>query len=358
VNCADLPSAALPLSGVRVVEFEGLGPAPLVGRILSDMGALVTVIAKPQGNPVAERLGGTGENPLRRGKTVEVTDLKTPSGFAYAMSVIGSSDVLIEGNRPGVMERLGLGPDECGKRNPKLVYGRMTGWGQTGPLAQVAGHDLNYVALSGMLSLATRGQDAPMIPPTVLGDGAGALGLAFGVVCALLDARSSGKGRVVDAAILDIVSMLGSIALWIRGGGQIDGNGASPFHGSAFYDVYECADGKFVTAGALEPQFYALLLQKLGIKDVDPALQYDRTTWASMKTRVSNIFRSKPRAEWCALLEGTDACFSPVLTLDEAAAHSHNVARGNFSRRPDGGLDTSPAPRFSFFRTDGQTPSQ
>ena len=209
-----------PLAGVRVVEFEGLGPGPLAGRMLADMGAEVTVIARPQPPAVAAQLGGLGENTLRRGKQLLLLDLKQAAARDEALALVAGADALIEGNRPGVMERLGLGPAACAARNPRLVYGRMTGWGQTGPLAQAAGHDLNYLALSGMLSLSAPKGGHPAAPPTVLGDAGGALGLAFGIVCAVLEARRSGRGRVVDAAIVDIVAMLGSIALWARGNGQ------------------------------------------------------------------------------------------------------------------------------------------
>jgi alpha-methylacyl-CoA racemase len=335
-----------PLSGIRVVEFEGIGPGPLAGRMLADMGAEVTVIARPQKGAVNEQLGGKGENPLRRGKRVVLLDLKQGGAVAEALALVAQADALIEGNRPGVMERLGLGPADCGARNPKLVYGRMTGWGQTGPLSQVAGHDLNYVALTGLLSLSAHRGQRPIVPPTVVGDAAGALGLAFGIVCALLDARAGGQGRVVDGAIVGIVAMLGGIAHMVRAGGQLDGAEPSPFHDSPFYDVYACADDGFVTLGALEPQFHALLLVKLGLTDVDPAAQYDRSTWPALKARFAALFASRPRAHWCALLEGSDVCFAPVLSLAEAARHPHNVARGIYRVDEAGNLHASAAPRF------------
>ncbi|WP_454764651.1 CaiB/BaiF CoA transferase family protein [Cupriavidus campinensis] len=336
----------LPLNGVRIVEFEGIGPGPLAGRMLADMGATVIVIARKQRAAVAAQLGGDKESPLRRGKTIVPLDLKQPEGLAEAMALVAGADALIEGNRPGVMERLGLGPADCAARNPRLVYGRMTGWGQTGPLAQSAGHDLNYVALTGMLSLSARPGEAPIIPPTVVGDAGGALGLAFGIACALLDARASGRGRVVDGAIVDMVAMLGSIALWVRNNGQIGGPTPSPFHQSPFYDVYACADGGFITIGALEPQFYALLLEKLGMADVDPTAQYDHAAWPALKQRFAALFLSQPRAHWDALLAGTDVCYAPVLSVAEAAAHPHNMARGIFTARADGTLDVAGAPRF------------
>lgn len=341
-----------PLTGVRIVEFEGIGPGPLAGRMLADMGAEVTVIARPQKGGLAEQLGGAGDNPLRRGKTVLLLDLKQADAKAEAMALVAAADALIEGNRPGVMERLGLGPADCAARNPKLVYGRMTGWGQSGPLAQAAGHDLNYVALTGLLSLSAHRGERPIVPPTVVGDASGALGLAFGITCALLEARASGRGRVVDGAIVDVLAMLGSIAQWVRTSGQIDGPGPSPFHDSPFYDVYACADGGFITLGAMEPQFYALLLDKLDLADVDPAGQYDQAAWPALKARFTALFASRPRAHWCALLEGSDACFAPVLSLAEAAAHPHNVARGIYSAGADGSVQVAGAPRFLPFSAD------
>ena len=329
-----------PLKGVRIVEFAGIGPGPFACMLMADMGAdIVTLARKGQ-------IKADAGNFTQRGRRVVEVDLKTKEGVAAALELIGKADILVEGFRPGVMERLGLGPDVALAKNPKIVYGRMTGWGQAGPLAQTAGHDLNYVALTGMLSLSARPGQAPITPPTVLGDAGGALGLAFGMVCAMLDARATGRGRVVDAAIVDMVGMLGSIALWVRNNGQLDGPAPSPFHASPFYDVYACADGGFVTIGALEPQFYALLLQKLGFDDVDPASQYDHAAWPALKQRFAARFLSQPRAHWDSLLGGTDVCYAPVLSIAEAARHPHNVARGLFVEQADGTLDTLGAPRF------------
>jgi alpha-methylacyl-CoA racemase len=335
-----------PLLGVRIVEFEGIGPGPLAGRMLAGMGAEVTVVTRAQSSSLAARFTGGGDNPLREGKRVIALDLKSADGVAQALELVTGADALIEGNRPGVMERLGLGPAQCAARNPRIVYGRMTGWGQSGPLAGAAGHDLNYVALTGLLSLAARPGERPIVPPTVVGDAGGALGLAFGIVCGVLEARTSGRGRVVDAAIVDVVAMLGTLVHWIRASGQIDAETPSPFHDSPFYDVYECADGGFITIGALEPQFYALLLAKLGLADVEPAAQFDRGQWPALKTRLTALFRSRPRDAWCALLEGSDVCFAPVLSLAEAAAHPHNVARGVYSASSPSALKAAPAPRF------------
>ncbi|MES2281151.1 MAG: CaiB/BaiF CoA-transferase family protein [Pseudomonadota bacterium] len=335
-----------PLAGVRIVEFEGIGPGPLAGRMLADMGAQVTVIARPQKSAVSEKLGGAGDNPLRRGKTVVLLDLKQADARAEAMALLAGADALIEGNRPGVMERLGLGPADCAARNPKLVYGRMTGWGQSGPLSQAAGHDLNYVALTGLLSLSAHRGERPIVPPTVVGDATGALGLAFGIACALVEVRSSGKGRVVDGAIVDVLAMMGSIAQWVRSSGELGGPEPSPFHDSPFYDVYACADGGFITLGALEPQFYALLLDKLGLADVDRTAQYDKSTWPALKERFTVLFAGRPRDYWCELLEGSDVCFAPVLSIAEAAVHPHNVARGIYSVGTGGAVDVATAPRF------------
>jgi alpha-methylacyl-CoA racemase len=336
----------IPLHGVRIVEFEGIGPGPLAGRMLSGMGANVTLIARPVASPVTKQFSSDQPSEIERGKRRIVLDLKRDAHRAQAMDLVAGADALIEGMRPGVMERLGLGPADCAKRNPALVYGRITGWGQSGPLAHAAGHDLNYVALSGLLSLSRRCGQRPIVPPTVLGDAAGALGLAFGMVCALFEARASGRGRVVDAAIVDIAAMLGTIAHWVRASGQLDGSQPSPFHDSPFYDVFECSDGGYITIAALEPTFYALLLEKIGLSDdIDPTAQYDAAQWPALKTRIRAIFAQRPRDEWRALLEGTDVCFAPVLSVDEAARHPHNLSRANFIDRA-GAVYGAAAPRF------------
>jgi alpha-methylacyl-CoA racemase len=336
-----------PLAGVRVIEFEGIGPGPLAGRMLADMGAEVTVITRLEPGEVQAQLGGSDENPLRRGKTVLPLDLKQAAPRQQALEMLVQADALIEGNRPGVMERLGLGPADCAALNPRLVYGRITGWGQSGPLSQAAGHDLNYVALTGLLALSAHRGERPIVPPTVVGDASGALGLAFGMVCALLEVRSSGQGRVVDAAIVDIAAMLGGLAHWIQGSGQLGGAQPSAFHDSPFYDVYRCGDGGCITLGALEPKFYALLLHKLGLDDVKAARQYDACHWPALKARLTQLFLSQPRQHWCDLLEGSDVCFAPVLNLTEAARHPHNVARGIFTATASGALLSTAAPRFS-----------
>jgi alpha-methylacyl-CoA racemase len=336
-----------PLAGLKVIEFEGIGPGPLAGRMLADQGSEVVVVVRPNkatvGNPDPTAAG----DPMRRGKRMVALDLKRPEAVEEAMRLIEGADALIEGNRPGVMERLGLGPADCARRNPRLVYGRMTGWGQAGPLAQAAGHDINYLALSGALSLTQRSGDAPIAPPTVLGDAGGALGLAFGLVSGVFAASRTGKGCVVDAAIVDVVASLSGIALWARSAGMLDGSRPSIFHESPFYDAYRCADGRYVTIGALEPQFYACLLDKLGLADVDPKAQYDMREWPALKARFAELFMSRPSAEWGALLEGSDACFAPVLTFAEAARHPQNASRGIYRQSAEGRLDAAEAPRFA-----------
>jgi len=343
-----------PLNGVHVVEFEGLGPGPLAGWILAGMGAKVTLIARPAGRTSApDALQARDGDLLREGKEIVTLDLKSPDARADALARIVQADALIEGGRPGVMERLGLGPADCARANPRLVYGRMTGWGQDGPLAASAGHDLNYVALTGLLSLAAPRGETPGLPPTVLGDAGGALGLAFGIVCALFDVRAGGPGRVVDGAIVDIVAMLGTIALWARANGQLDGAQPSLFHDAPFYDVYRCADGEYVTIGALEPPFYALLIERLGLADVDPASQYDRARWPALKARFAEVFARQPSAHWRALLEGSDACFAPVLSVADAARHPHNAARGIYRTDAQGVVRARVAPRFMPLADDG-----
>ncbi|HEY5204186.1 MAG TPA: CaiB/BaiF CoA-transferase family protein [Roseiarcus sp.] len=333
-----------PLTGLKVVEFEGIGPGPLAGRMLADLGADVVAIARPDKAPLGDPGRPLSEGPLRRGKRIVSLNLKTPEALEEALTLIETVDALIEGNRPGVMERLGLGPSDCARRNPRLVYGRMTGWGQDGPLSDAAGHDLNYLALSGILSLAARDGQAPIAPPTVLGDGGGALGLAFGIMAAVFAAGRSGKGCVIDCSILDMAACLGGIALSARASGMLDA--PSPFHDSPFYDAYACADGHYVTVGALEPQFYGLLVDKLGLADIDPKEQYDRATWPALKARLRALFLSQPSGHWRALLEGCDACFAPVLSLAEAVAHPHIKARGVYKNGSAGELEAAAAPRF------------
>ena len=340
-----------PLVGLKVVEFEGIGPGPLAGMLLADMGAEVTVIARKGGVALAKQLGGeVGVDILQRGKRRVVIDLKQPDGVALALDLVAQADALIEGNRPGVMERLGLGPEQCLAKNPRLIYGRLTGWGQDGLLAQAAGHDLNYIALTGLLGM-TGGRSDPQRPPaTLAADAIGALGLAFGIVSAVFEVRNSGKGQVIDAAIIDMVAVLGSIAHFIRAAGQIGGAQPSAFYDSPFYDLFQCADGQWISLAPLEPQFYAQLVDRLQLADVDPRAQYDRAQWPVLKERLTTLFCSQPRAHWCALLEGSDVCFAPVLSPEDAAVHPHNVARKVFQTQPV--IQANPAPRFS--RTPGE----
>jgi len=330
------------LAGLKIIEFEGIGPGPLAGMILADMGAEVTVIGRKGGNALAKQLNlAEGPDRLGRGKRRVEIDLKSPDGIAAALDLVAEADALIEGNRPGVMERLGLSPAACLARNPKLVFGRMTGWGQSGPLAQAAGHDLNYIALTGLMGLGG-GRMAPQRPPATLGDATGAIGLAFGILCAVFSVQKTGRGQVVDAAIVDIMAMLGSLAHVLANSGQINGENPSAFYDSPFYDIYQCADGNWISIGCLEPQFYALLLEKLGLTDVDPRRQYEVEHWPALKARLTALFRGQTRQHWCDLLEGTDVCFAPVLTLAEAARHPHSQAREIFTAGW-----ANPAPRFS-----------
>lgn len=335
------PSSSGPLAGLRIIEMAGLGPCPLAGMLLADHGADVQVIDRPGAPAIAT---GTG---LDRGKRRVTLDLKTVDGLAEARRLIDGADAVIEGYRPGVMERLGLGPETF---SAHLVYGRLTGWGQTGPLAQAAGHDINYVALTGVLSVASRAGVAPSIPATLIGDmGGGAMLLAFGLMAALWDARRTGRGRVVDAAMVDGVGLLSSLLHSMRAAGLWRDEPAQNFflHSAPFYDCFECADGRFVSLGALEPPFYAELLQRLGLSDVDPATQMDTRQWQALRERVAERIRQKTRDEWCALLEGSDACFAPVLTLAEAPLHPHAQARGSFVRDADGHWQPATAPRIT-----------
>ena len=329
------------LAGIRVVEFAGLGPAPFAGMMLADMGAEVIVIDRID-NASKERADE------HRGKRSIQLDLKQERASSIAWALIERADALIEGFRPGVMERLAFGPDAVAARCPKLVYGRVTGWGQHGPLAQAAGHDINYVSLTGAMSIAGRPHNAPMIPATLVGDmGGGAMFLAFGIVCALLEAQRSGRGQVIDAAMVDGVAALSSLIHQRRGAGTWSDEAARNFFlgTSPFYDVFECADGH-VSLGAIEPKFYAALLQRLGLNDVEASRQYVFEDWPALRQRVAALLKTQPRAHWCERLEGSDACFAPVLTLAEAPQHPHLAARGTFVE-VDGRMLPATAPRLS-----------
>lgn len=350
-NMNDTPAPTGPLRGLRVIEFAGIGPGPFAGMLLADMGADVIVIER-----AGRAAGDAPANVMNRGKRSVVLDLKNAAGRDAAWRLLESADALIEGYRPGVMERLGFDPDTVAARCPRLVYGRVTGWGQTGPLAHAAGHDINYVALTGALSTSCRPGQAPVIPATLVGDmGGGAMFLAFGIACALIEAARSGHGQVVDAAMIDGVAAMGALVHQMRGSGTWHDDPARNFflNSSPFYEVFECADGRWVTLGAIEPQFYAELLRRLGLGDVDPKRQYDTAAWPALKARVAALLRTEPQAHWCRLLEGSDACFAPVLGLGEAAEHPHNAARGLLVE-VDGKLQPAPAPRLS--RTPARAP--
>lgn len=331
------------LEGVRIVEISGLGPGPFCAMHLADLGADVIAVERPgDGAP------GTPRKLVNRGKRSVMADLKTAEGRALVLDLIADADALIEGMRPGVMERLGLGPVECMARNPRLVYGRMTGWGQTGPMAQVAGHDNNYTALSGALYY----NGAPETPPStafaVTGDvGGGALYLAVGLLSGILRARGTGVGTVVDAAIVDGSAHMLQLLLGATAKGYIHGERGRNLHDSShFYATYRCADAQFITVGAIEPQFYRLLVQALGLADdARFARQWQREAWPELHRHLAEVFATDTREGWCRRLEGTDVCFAPVLSPAEAAAHPHNVARGVYVEA-DGFLQTAPAPRF------------
>ena len=340
-----------PLAGIRVVEMVGLGPCPFAAMMLADMGAEVIRIDRKAAAGAANPFPmlGTKYDVMARGRRSLALDLKQPQGRDTVLRLFDQADIVLEGFRPGVMERLGLGPDVCHARNAALVYGRVTGWGQEGPLAQAAGHDINYIALTGMLHAMGK-PDAPPAPPlNLVGDfGGGAMMLAFGVVCALLEARKSGKGQVVDAAMTDGAALLGAMMYGMRAHGSWnDARGSNLLDGGAhFYDTYACADGKFISIGAIEPQFYALLLKLTGIDDPAFAAQMDTCSWPALSEKIAAVFLTRSRDGWCQLLEGTDVCFAPVLDMAEAPRHPHNVARNSFVD-VGGVIQPAPAPRFS-----------
>lgn len=345
-----------PLAGIRVIEMVGLGPCPFAAMMLADMGAeVIRIDRKPvPGAPNPFPMLGTKYDVMARGRRSLALDLKQPAARDVVLRLIDQSDIVLEGFRPGVMERLGLGPDVCQARNPALVYGRITGWGQQGPLAQAAGHDINYIALTGMLHAMGRADTPPAPPLNLVGDfGGGAMMLAFGVVCAVLEAGKSGKGQVVDAAMTDGAALLGAMMYGLRGHGSwSDQRGANMLDGGAhFYDTYACADGKFISIGAIEPQFYALLLRLTGIDDPAFDAQMDPRAWPALIDKFAAVFATRSRDSWCVLLEGTDVCFAPVLDMGEAPSHPHNVARGTFVD-VEGVMQPAPAPRFS--RTQAQ----
>jgi alpha-methylacyl-CoA racemase len=340
--------ASGPLAGIKVLEVAGIGPGPFCGMMLADMGAEVVRIDR------ADRVrGGDPAKPptdvLARGRRSIAVDLKNADGVGVVLQLVEQADVIIEGFRPGVMERLGLGPDVCLERNPRLVYGRMTGWGQSGPMAQAAGHDINYIALAGALEPLGRRGEKPTPPLNLVGDfGGGGMLLAFGIASALVERASSGKGQVVDAAMVDgaatLMGMFHSLAalgVWKeeRGTNLLD-------TGAHFYDTFETSDGKYISIGSIEPQFYAELIEKLGLADEDLPKQMDQSSWEELKVRFEGLFRAKTRDEWCEIMEGSDVCFAPVLAMSEAADHPHLKARKTFVES-QGMLQPAPSPRFS-----------
>jgi alpha-methylacyl-CoA racemase len=337
-----------PLAGIKIVEFTGIGPGPMAAMLLADMGATVLgidrVAPSDLGVPVAEEHEFT-----RRSRAVLNLDLKRPDAIALVLRLIEESDALIEGFRPGVMERLGLGPDVCLRRNPKLAYGRVTGWGQEGPLAQAAGHDLNYIALTGALHSIGRAGQKPTPPLNLVGDyGGGALYLVTGLLAAILSARTTGVGQVVDAAMVDgALSLMTPIYAMQAGGRLTGGRGENQLDsGAYYYEVYECADGQFISIASIEAKFHAELLRLLEIDPATMPAQRDRSGWADWKAMLTERFRTRTRDDWCRILEGSDACFAPVLSMSEAHAHPHNQARGAFID-VGGNRQPAPAPRFS-----------
>lgn len=337
-----------PLTGIKVIEIAGIGPGPWCAMMLSDMGAEVVRIDR-------KSAAGQGSkfNVLNRGRRSVALDLKNPAAIDALLKMVESADVLMEGFRPGVMERLGLGPDECHARNPSLVFGRMTGWGQHGPLATAAGHDINYISLSGVLHSIGRPGQAPVPPLNLVGDfGGGGIMLAFGIVCAVLEARQSGRGQVVDAAMTDGSALLMAAIYGMKAmGAWTNEKGTNLLDGGAhFYDAYECSDGRWISLGSIEPQFYALLREKAGLTDAAFDDPMKRDNWPAAKAELTEVIKTKSRQEWCEIMEGTDICFAPILDLDEAPAHPHNVARETFVEVA-GVTQPNVAPRFS--RTPG-----
>jgi alpha-methylacyl-CoA racemase len=334
-----------PLKNIRIIEIEGLGPVPFCGMVLAGLGADMIRIARPNAGPARAE---TGDAVVLRGRPAVTADLKNPGDVARVMELVKTADALLEGFRPGVMERLGLGPDACLAANPRLVYGRMTGWGQAGPLAARAGHDINYIALTGALHAIGKPGEPPTIPLNLIGDyGGGAMFLATGILAALLEAKDSGQGQVVDAAMTDgaaaLMSLFHSMA---AAGAWKDERAANLLDGGApFYRCYTCADGKYVAVGPLEPQFFAALIRVTGI-DFPLDQQYKRALWPALAAQLEQVFAGKTRDEWAAIFAPEDACVTPVLSIEEAPAHEHNQARGTFFRRADI-PQAAPAPRFS-----------
>ena len=347
-----------PLSGYRIIEIAGIGPGPFAAMMLADMGAEVIRVERAQSVKGAAPATAHWDTLLRGRKNIAI-DLKNPQGVEALLQLVEKADAIIEGFRPGVMERLGIGPTECAKRNPKIVFGRMTGWGQDGPYAPLAGHDINYIALAGALAHFSRAGEAPVPPLNMVGDfGGGGMFLAFGVVCALLETQKSGKGQVIDAAMIDGSATLMSMFWAMKSIGMFNENAPGTNlldTGAHFYDVFQCQDDKYISIGSIEPQFYALLLEKTGLTN-DPvfAKQMDPSQWPMLKTKLQEVIKQKTQAQWCEIMEGTDVCFAPVLTMTEATQHPHHIARNTFINIA-GVTQPAPAPRFS--RTSPETPT-
>ena len=336
-----------PLSGKRIIEIAGIGPGPFCAMLLSDLGA--EVIRVDRASTVADELPDFPSlDLLNRGRRSIGIDLKDPNGVETVLKLIESSDALIEGFRPGVAERLGIGPEDCLTRNPKLIYGRMTGWGQYGSYSSMAGHDINYIALSGVLGMIGRKDEKPVPPVNLIGDfGGGGMILALGVCAALVEVASSGKGQVIDAAMTDGSALLATMVHSFKAMGIWGDRGTNLLDtGAPFYDVFECSDGKFISIGSIEPQFYSELLRITGLDQQENPKQMDKQSWDEMKSKIASAIKSKSREEWENLMEGTDVCFAPVLTIDEAYDHPHNLERNTFIEVA-GVKQPAPAPRFS-----------
>jgi alpha-methylacyl-CoA racemase len=346
-----------PLVGYKIIELAGIGPGPMCAMMLSDMGAEVVRVERLE--PSGLGLPRTPKfDLLNRGRRSIAVDLRKKEGAATLLRLVEKADALIEGFRPGVTERLGLGPAECFVHNPKLVYGRMTGWGQEGPLAHAAGHDINYISLVGALHSIGRAEEAPVPPLNLVGDfGGGGLFLAFGIVCGLLEASKSGQGQVVDSAMVDGAASLMTMFYGLRAMGiWTDRRGENLLDGGAhFYDVYQTADGRYISVGSIEPKFYDELLRLTGLEGKGLSAQLDRTRWPETREVFRAVFRTKTRDEWCAIMEGTDVCFAPVLSMEEAPKHPHNRTRGTFVEI-DGVIQPGPAPRFSRTPAEIQAP--
>jgi alpha-methylacyl-CoA racemase len=343
-----------PLAGTKVIEMAGLGPAPFAAMLLSDLGADVVTVHRPQlADGPKDALGEMTAAAMARGRRSIAVDLKQRDGVELVLDLLATADGIIEGFRPGVMERLGLGPETCLARNRRLVYGRMTGWGQDGPLAAAAGHDVNYIAVAGVLNHVGRRDEPPVMPLNLIGDfGGGGLLLAFGMLAAMLEASRSGEGQVVDSAMVDGSALLMTMMYEMTGRGLWNEPRASNMNdgGAHFYQVYETSDGKYVSIAAMEPKFYATLLELIGLADQDLPDQWDQSAWPALQRRFTEVFRTRTRSEWTTLLEGTDACYAPVLSMTEAPGHPHNRTRSAFVE-VDGIQQPAPAPRFS--RTPG-----